>query len=260
MSWIYRNAHGGALSLAAMVNLSLGAERSFLKDKEMTCSNWGSPHLSIRQLIYAALDAQTSFVAGANQMQIPKPFHVSDMPRAWLSKAAQWKQRLRSHKMHIDSKGAQRPTAASQAEQTLLDATSRYFAQFMQGEEPFQPFVAALTQVPFPTSLQAAMQSMPPPNAHLLEPPAPHEPPLSPSFFHSEDLVIETANVHWWLHPKMEAHTNAAFNQHAYWQLLHESQQRALQMAEHTRVQIITGRQFAFFLFCTRLLFAAGSG
>jgi hypothetical protein len=126
------------------------------------------------------------------------------------------------------------------AESALHDAAYRYFAQFMQGEEPFHPFVSTLLLTPFP-SFQNALQSMPPPNASLLPP---DEPSVSPSFFHSEDLVIETSNVHWWLSAaKLDPPGPASvqFQSHSYWQQLHESQQRALLQAEQTRLHMIYG-------------------
>src|SRR5690349_21487016 len=97
MSWIMRNEHGGALSLAAMVNRSRQVESVFVKDKATTTSSWGAPQLSIRQILYAALDAQVSWAVGSNQTQIPRPFHAADLPQAWMQRAAVWKQMARAH-------------------------------------------------------------------------------------------------------------------------------------------------------------------
>lgn len=220
MSWIWRNEHGGALSLAAMVNLSLGSERCFLKDKPTTTSDWGAKELNLRQLIYAALDAQASFIAGANQSQIPKPFHVGDMPRSWLSSAAAWKQVLRANKMAREQLARNQigvgvinrydPTADA-----LLDASFRYFAQVLQGEEPFHPFLSILLQIPFPSNASLAQATMPPPNAHLIQ--IPHQQrtmTLSPTYFQGEDLAIETSNVSWWFNTTMEPSPSATTSNH----------------------------------------------
>lgn len=200
MSWIYRNDHGGALSLAAMVNLSLGSDRCFLKDKVTTTSDWGAKELNLRQMIYAALDAQASFVAGANQQQIPRPFSISDFSGSWLAVAANWKQILRAAKMMRDARPGGRYDPQADA---LTDAAYRLLAQSLQGEEPFHPFVSALLQISFP-SPAAAQQSMPPPNAHLIAQGATRTLPLSPTYFQGEDLAIETSNVNWWFATSVE--------------------------------------------------------
>jgi len=281
MSWIYRNEHGGALSLAAMVNLSLGVEGSFLKDKETTTSSWGADHLSIRQLIYAALDAQTSWVAGANQRQIPSPFNVSDMPRAWLQRAAQWKAILRAYKLERDAalkrlriRAAAAAAAAKSnhatsavripdssttpAENMLIDAAWRYFAAYFQGEDPFNPFCAILMGLAFP-SFQQALQSMPPPNTP--QPSSQRSTPsvddssstsstssassssssLSQTFFQTLDLSIETTNVHHWFTEKMQPNTDATFHSQPYWTRLDAEQKRAIEEAEVNRVAVVTG-------------------
>ena len=232
MSWIYRNEHGGALSLAAMVNLSLASDRCFLKDKPTTTSDWGAKQLNLRQLIYAALDAQASFIAGANQSQIPKPFHVGDMPKSWLSTASSWKQILRSTKMIRESRGGTNryhPTADS-----LLDAAFRYFAQVMQGEEPFHPFLAALFQVPFPTPQQAAA-SMPPPNAHLIHNSG-NRMPLSATYFQGEDLAIETSHVNsWWFANSTELNQRTGLGN------LSTSEQQLHDMLDRSRISVVCG-------------------
>jgi len=253
-----RSNIGGALSLAAMVNLSLGTQNAFLKDKETTTSSWGAEHLSIRQLVYAALDAQTSWVAGANQMQIPKPFNVSDIPHALLSKFARWKQRLRAHSMDAEAHAQSASSALSgvvrnnmpalpSADQLLLEATHRLIARTMQSEEPFHPFVHALLSVAFPTQ-GAAAHAMPTPGVKLpgdasgsVASSAAAMP--STSWYESEDLVVETMSVHGWFAP-MQPNRDLSYLEQPFWQRLLPSQQEAIEAAETTRVHFIFGRQY----------------
>ena len=50
------------MGLKSLLNDAIGAD--WLKDKEVTCSNWDAPSLSLPQLKYAVLDAWASEILG----------------------------------------------------------------------------------------------------------------------------------------------------------------------------------------------------
>lgn len=230
MSWILRNQHGGALSLAAMVNHSLRTENAFLKDKAMTCSDWGAPHLSLRQMVYAALDAQTSCVCGANQPQIPRPIAVSDLPRTLVIRAAEWKAVTRAHKLEIDAVrdviGGVRLQSNLQADLFIVDAAQAFIGRAMQGEEPFHPFATELLGTAFPTAAQVA-QSMPPPNAD--------------SLFATGELTLDPSNASWWFHAAVEPNFDFSYSDTEWWTRLDATQRAALDACDKSRITAIVG-------------------
>ena len=76
-------------SLQTMCEKVIGLD-SFRKDRQTTRSGWGAPTLTLRQLIYAALDAQTSYMLGARTSVLPVLLHLSDLPTHWLDRAYRW--------------------------------------------------------------------------------------------------------------------------------------------------------------------------
>lgn len=228
---MFRSAKG-SLSLAAMVTQQLGSSQAFLKDKATTISSWGADHLSIRQLIYAALDGQTSWVIGANQASIPNPFHVSDLPRSWLQRACEWKTVGRSHSAQIkqEQNSNKRIETSVQADIQLLDSANRYFASFVHGEEPFNPFVHELLTCGFPSS-PAAQQSIP--SANLSEG---HE-----KLYHTPDLTIDPTSVNWCYHSSVEKNFDFTYSEEPWWTRLDASQRAALDQSEKTRVTGVVG-------------------
>jgi len=74
----------------------------FSKDEETACSNWATPLLTWRQLVYAALEAQASYYA-ADATSSMVPFHLSESSIAILSQVATWKTELRLQETLIES-------------------------------------------------------------------------------------------------------------------------------------------------------------
>lgn len=253
MSHIFRNEHGGALSLPAIVNYTLGSENVFVKDKPTTTSSWGAPELSIRQLIYAALDGQTSWAAGANQSQIPRPFHCTDLPHAFLRRAAEWRRLSRTYKLELDASVREgiRLSPHLDSDRRILDASHRYFAQVMQGEEPFEPFCYELLGLAFP-NFQEARQSLP--ETNVIE----EEDDEAGEFVGegekvsgemtiyrqrtkgcSVDIELDPTNVEWWYHAEMLSNQNRCND--AWWLRLDPWQRAAADLSDRSRITLIVG-------------------
>jgi ribonuclease D len=86
---LYTNTRGYSDSLQMMCDKLIGKD-SFRKDRNTTCSDWDAPVLSLRQLVYAALDAQTSHYLGARVPVLPRLMHLSDLQTTWLDRASHW--------------------------------------------------------------------------------------------------------------------------------------------------------------------------
>ena len=92
---------GSRSSLAAMCNTMLGDGESLVKDACTNCSDWSrAPRLTLRQIVYAALDAQASCVL-TTALLLPGEHeegergrtigaHLGDLPAKWLDRAARW--------------------------------------------------------------------------------------------------------------------------------------------------------------------------
>ncbi len=50
---------------------------SFRKDRQTTCSAWDAPALTLRQMVYAAVDAQTSYMLAARTPSLPPLLHLA---------------------------------------------------------------------------------------------------------------------------------------------------------------------------------------
>jgi hypothetical protein len=86
---LHTRSDGNSDSLEEMCNRVIGHD-SFRKDRQTTCSHWDAPSLSLRQLVYAAVDAQVSYMLTAMSPSLPRLMHVQDMPAHWLDRAANW--------------------------------------------------------------------------------------------------------------------------------------------------------------------------
>jgi hypothetical protein len=77
-----------SLSLESMCNNVIGRD-GFIKDKDTAVSNWDAEQLSFRQLLYAALDGQSSYIIGTSNNK-PYPFQLCSISAQWLNCAAEW--------------------------------------------------------------------------------------------------------------------------------------------------------------------------
>ena len=246
-------------SLEAMCDGIIGAKNSFHVDAAQTYTDWGCEVLTLRQVVYAALNAQVAYVIACTQ-SLPTPFHISDLPRNWILQAASWRT-LQSRQQELSTAcsmglmstedeseggtGCSIATAEARHEVAQLQQLAEfYLARYTQQEEPFNPFISTLLQLqsthpdgsgaasaasssifPSPLATASALASI---NPMTLEP--------------SSGLAIDATNAFWWFDAEV-ARNVIPLPQEAEQclQMLNAQQKAALDAMDRARICIVDG-------------------
>lgn len=229
LSWIHTHADGAPMSLQEIASVKQGGDGVQL-DAVIGADGaaWAGSHLALVQLVHAAVEAQACYAIAAHQHQLPRAFHIADLPRRWLDKYGEWSAYLRAYQQRVPQRDR------TEADVRLLQVAQRYLTLCLQGVEPFNPFAYALVHGCFP-SAAAIKQSFPPALPQLQLPGA------SPSLLVTLDFAVETANHNWWLRDRTETNFYNNFQQD-YFAQLDPHQQSAIEAADAgTRIHVVDG-------------------
>jgi hypothetical protein len=253
-------------SLESMCDSIIGVSNSFRVDGAQTYTDWGCANLSLRQVVYAALNAQVAYVIACTQ-SLPTPFHLSDLPRSWILQAASWRN-LQSRQQELSTacsmglmvaedeadSGAGSCIGTPQARQqcsALAQLTEFYFARYTQGEEPYSPWIATLLQLASRHGGQlddpsSSRVSIFPPDAAATANALAAINPLTLEA--SSGLAIEASNASWWFDAHIAQNTAPILPFEAIEQQLHlrggtlnVQQRAALDAMDHSRISIVDG-------------------
>ena len=128
-------------------------------------------------------------------------------------------------------------------DEAIMTPVRLYLSRYMHGEEPFNPFIASILDLPF----------MPRPSSFTLAPPVssfalpqrllspPHSPSLSPTYAHDDHFIaVSSAPQPWWFDPFVDPLPPPSTSSASHPPLCAE-QKDALALLSTTRILAVTG-------------------